>query len=163
MSTYHAVQLEKEDLVFSAAHFITFGDNICERMHGHNYRVRVRVVGPLQEHGYVVDFIALHNAIRNLVLELDHRVLLPTRHPSISVRAQGDEVEARFDARRWILPREDCVLLEVPNTTAEHLAGYLADRLIRDRNSFAGSDLHEITVEVDENHGQWGGCTRSLP
>ena len=51
------VRLEKEYLVFSAAHFITFNQNICERLHGHNYGVRVVVEGPLDENRYVVDFI----------------------------------------------------------------------------------------------------------
>ncbi len=56
-STYR-VSLEKEQLVFSAAHFITFAGNICERLHGHNYRVKCEVHGALDENEYVVDFIA---------------------------------------------------------------------------------------------------------
>ena len=31
------VQLEKDTMVFSAAHFITFNGNVCESIHGHNY------------------------------------------------------------------------------------------------------------------------------
>ena len=39
MSVNFWVRLCKENLVFSAAHFITFAGNTCERLHGHNYRV----------------------------------------------------------------------------------------------------------------------------
>ena len=49
MTESYCVRLEKEYLVFSAAHFITFNGNICERLHGHNYRVRAEVHGPLDE------------------------------------------------------------------------------------------------------------------
>ena len=43
-STYR-VLLQKEQLVFSAAHFITFAGDICECLHGHNYGVKAEVVG----------------------------------------------------------------------------------------------------------------------
>ena len=57
--TYH-VRLTKEHLIFSAAHFITFNGNICERLHGHNYRVFAEIYGPLDENQYVIDFIDWH-------------------------------------------------------------------------------------------------------
>jgi len=71
--SYH-VRVTKDYLVFSAAHFITIGDNICERLHGHNYRIAAEVYGPLNENQYVFDFIALRDALRQLVDELDHNI-----------------------------------------------------------------------------------------
>ena len=61
------VQLEKDTMVFSAAHFITFNGNICESIHGHNYAVKAEVVGPLDENGYVCDFIALRDGLAKIV------------------------------------------------------------------------------------------------
>ncbi len=43
------VRLSKDNLVFSAAHFITFAGHVCERLHGHNYQVAASVYGPLDE------------------------------------------------------------------------------------------------------------------
>ena len=154
----YRVEVTKESFVFSAAHFITFAGNICERLHGHNYGVRVVVEGPLDENRYVVDFIALRDAVLAETLSLDHHVLLPTRHESIHVTQEGNEVVARFEQRRWVFPIEDCVLLPVVNTTAEEIAEVIAKRLIeRTRQSF-GPALSWIEVAVDENHGQWGIC-----
>ncbi len=79
-SPRYSVELAKEQLVFSAAHFITFRGDICERLHGHNYRVKAEVAGPLDENYYVMDFIALRDHLQVLVNELDHRMLLPTQH-----------------------------------------------------------------------------------
>ena len=45
----YSVRLEKEQHVFSAAHFITFNGNVCERLHGHNYGVAVEVEAPLDD------------------------------------------------------------------------------------------------------------------
>ncbi|MCY2962630.1 MAG: 6-pyruvoyl tetrahydropterin synthase family protein [Planctomycetota bacterium] len=109
----YRVRVTKDHLVFSAAHFITFAGNICERLHGHNWRVAVELAGPLDENQYVFDFIALRDAAQQIVAELDHSLLLPTLHPKIRVQAGPTEVEVRFEERRWILPLEDCRLLPV--------------------------------------------------
>src|SRR5687768_2653540 len=122
MKEHYAVRLEKEYHVFSAAHFITFNGNVCERLHGHNYRVTVEVPGSLDENQYVIDFIALRDELKQIVDQLDHHVLLPTQHPMIHVEVGPTEVKATFEDRRWIFPLEDCVLLPVANTTAELLA-----------------------------------------
>lgn len=153
------VRVTKDHLVFSAAHFITFNGNICERLHGHNWRTAVEVVGPLDENSYVFDFIALRDALQKLVSELDHRVLLPTFHPAIKVTASEREVEARFEDRRWIFPLEDCVLLPVANTTAELIAQWIGERLLPIVRDYPGASASQLQVEVEENFGQWAICT----
>jgi 6-pyruvoyltetrahydropterin/6-carboxytetrahydropterin synthase len=163
------VRVTKDHLVFSAAHFITFAGTICERLHGHNWRVACEVAGPLDENAYVFDFIALRDALQAIVNQLDHHVLLPTKHRQISVRETsrlstdaGDgaeavaEVEARFENRRWLFPREDCVLLPIENTTAERIAEWISGQLAPQlKNHPGGALLEELQVEVEENFGQW--------
>lgn len=154
----YRVSLEKEQLVFSSAHFITFGDNVCERLHGHNYRVKCEVSGGLEQNGYVVDFIALRDNLMEIVATLDHRMLLPTDHPTISVSEEGEEIVVRFEQRRWVFPKEDCVILPIPNTTAELLARHIGQTLISRFEAMGVSGVSKVVVQVDENHGQWGVC-----
>ncbi len=152
------VDVSKEQFIFSAAHFITFATDVCERIHGHNYGVRVSVEGPLDENRYVVDFIALRDAVLAETLRLDHHVILPRDHAEIRVTSDETETTARFRERRWVFPNEDCVILPVANTTAEEIARVIAERVMaRTRDSF-GDALTSIEVAVDENHGQWGVC-----
>jgi 6-pyruvoyltetrahydropterin/6-carboxytetrahydropterin synthase len=150
------VRVAKRDMVFSAAHFITYGGNVCERLHGHNWRVAAEVFGPLDENHYVVDFLAVRDALRKIVDELDHHMLLPTEHPSIRVAADDREVVVTFEDRRWVFPRGDCVLLPLANTTAELLAQYVGRRLADDLESRTGTRPERMRVAVDENNGQWG-------
>jgi len=156
----YAVDLCKQQLTFSAAHFITFAGTICERLHGHNYGVSCRVEGPLDSNHYVIDFIALRDALNRLSQTLDHHVLLPTLHPLIHVThdPDHDEVMATFENRRWIFPAEDCVLLPVANTTAEALAAYFVDQLQATLGAHWGPEVTSLTVRIDENQGQWGEC-----
>ncbi|MDA1015606.1 MAG: 6-pyruvoyl tetrahydropterin synthase family protein [Planctomycetota bacterium] len=161
--TQFRVRVTKDHLVFSAAHFITFNGNVCERLHGHNWRTVVEVRGPLDENSYVFDFIALRDSLQSIVNELDHRVLLPTMHNEIRVEVGEKEVTADFEDRRWVFPREDCVLLPIANTTAELLADWIATRLIESINQHAGGGaITTVQVEVEENFGQWAICERSL-
>lgn len=152
------VRVTKDHLVFSAAHFITFNGNICERLHGHNWRTAVEVVGPLDENRYVFDFIALRDSLQKIVNELDHHVLLPTTHPQIHVQADEREVTVTFADRRWVFPREDCVLLPVENTTAEEIALWIATRLRDVLIAASKTPIEMIQVEVEENFGQWAIC-----
>lgn len=152
------VRVTKDHLVFSAAHFITFNGNVCERLHGHNWRTAVELSGPLDENRYVFDFIALRDAMQKIVNELDHRVLLPTQHRQIRVQTDEREVTATFESRRWIFPREDCVLLPVENTTAEEIAAWIATRLRSVVSAQPGANISKIQVEVEENFGQWAVC-----
>lgn len=154
----YRVRVTKDHLVFSAAHFITFNGNICERLHGHNWRVAVEVAGPLDENRYVFDFIAIRDATQKIVNELDHRMLLPTKHDAIQVKETENEVEVHFEDKRWIFPAEDCFLLPVINTTAEEIAFWIAERLQKDTFGSVAHSLDSICVEVEENFGQWAKC-----
>jgi 6-pyruvoyltetrahydropterin/6-carboxytetrahydropterin synthase len=158
MSASFHVRVEKDYLVFSAAHFITLSENVCERLHGHNYRVAAEVFGSLNNEQMVIDFIVLRDAMRDLISELDHRVILPTQHPKIRVATTGDSIEATFDDRRWVFPHGDCALLPVTNTTAERLAEYLARRLVAELANKLGAKPARLRVEVDECYGQIGVC-----
>lgn len=158
MSENYRVRLTKDQLVFSAAHFITYNGNLCERLHGHNYRVTAEVQGPLDENHYVIDFIALRDTLHAIVLALDHHVLLPTDHPLIKVTADQTSVEAVFEDRRWVFPRGDCVLLPVPNTTAEMLARHIGRRLLDELAAHGLPQPDGLSVEVDECEGQSAVC-----
>jgi len=66
---YHA-RVETE---FSAAHFLSHYRGKCEKLHGHNYRVRLWVRGDkLDEGGMLADFSLLKRVLKEAVGSLDH-------------------------------------------------------------------------------------------
>jgi len=158
MSEHYHVRISKDYLVFSAAHFITVGGNVCEQLHGHDYRVAAEVYGPLDENHYVVDFIALRDALKTVLGELDHRVLLPTEHPTIRLDVQEKEIEVTFAERRWVFPRNNCVLLPIPNTTTELLSRWVGSRLLEELEARTGTRPTIVRIEVDECYGQSAVC-----
>ncbi len=159
VSNSFSVDVTKDHLVFSAAHFITIGDDLCERLHGHNWRVAACVEGTLDENQFVFDFIALRDTLQQLVDQLDHRMLLPTEHSKIRVEENEREIEVTYENRRWVFPVDECLLLPIQQTTAELLAQWLGEKMLIDLET---GNLSTLTVKVEENFGQWAGCTFHL-
>lgn len=154
MAERWSVRVTKDYTIFAAAHFITYGGGQCERLHGHNYRVWAEVWGPLDENQYVFDFIALKDLLRAITDRLDHRLLLPRDNPLIQVEQRGEEVEARYREKRWIVPADDCIILPLANTTAELLARWIAGELRKSLERDHDFSPERLIVEVEENVGQ---------
>jgi 6-pyruvoyltetrahydropterin/6-carboxytetrahydropterin synthase len=153
MSESFSVRIAKAEHVFSAAHFITFAGH-CERLHGHNYRVAAEIFGPLDADQLVVDFLAVRDVLREICLELDHYVLLPTEHAQIQIVEANAHVTATFKDRHWVFPSGDCRLLPLANTTAELMAAYIGRRLRFALEERCGLRDARLRVELDECEGQ---------
>lgn len=157
------VTVSKDYLVFSAGHFITYdAGGLCESLHGHNYRVGVTLWGDVNQDAYVYDFVALKERMEEMVDELDHRMLLPRDNRELELREEGDEIAVTYGERRYVFPREDVVVLPIPNTTAEMLAELLLDRLLEDLRSEGVETVQKAEVEVEESFGQSGWATRAV-
>jgi len=162
MTDRFEVRLRKGVHVFSAGHFITLTDDLCEPVHGHNWTVGVDVAGEPDAHGMVVDFIALRDAVTAVLARLDHRMLLPTENRWLTVATAagphgGDETTVTYrQSRRWVFPAEECVLLPIANTTAEWLARWIGRAVIESLAASGHPQPRTIRVAVDECLGQAG-------
>ena len=163
----YEVRLRKAVHVFSAGHFITLTDELCEPVHGHNWTVGVDVDGMPDAHGMVVDFIALRDAVTAVVARLDHKMLLPAENPWFEVAtALGPhgtpETTVTFRGRRrWVFPADECVLLPLANTTAEWLARWIGLTVLEALAPAGQAAARSIRVSVDECLGQRGVWERS--
>src|SRR5256714_9597882 len=155
------VAITKEDLVFAAAHFITFTGHRCEKLHGHNYRASLVIEGGLEaDSWFVVDFSTGKSVMRSLTAELDHRVLLPRDNPQLKISQESGSVRVAFAGEpRYVFPAGDCMILPIPNTTVEMLAQYLAGRV---RAELGAAHLKTIEVAVEENFGQSASYRETL-
>ena len=88
---------------FEAAHLLP---NVpeghkCRRLHGHSFRITVRIVGPVDERlGWVVDFGEISRAWQPLHDALDHRYL----NEVAGLENPTSEMLARWILERFRLP-----------------------------------------------------------
>lgn len=58
---------------FDAAHSIRASGGICEKLHGHSWRLEASFSGPIGPNGIVLDFLDLEREIKKAVIsKLDH-------------------------------------------------------------------------------------------
>lgn len=153
-----SIRIHKDYLKFSAAHFLIFPDGTAERLHGHNYKVWVSVETELDPHGLVINFKAIKPLVRSIVDELDEYLLVPGLHPVLTCRELGDGMaEIRYRERRYLVPADEVRVLPISNTSAENLAGYVADQLLA-RLAARMPEVEPLALEVgvEETPGQAG-------
>ena len=94
-----------KDFVFEAAHRLPNvpAGHKCGRLHGHSFRVRICVRGPVGEHtGWVLDFAEVKSAFQPSYDLLDHNYL----NDISGLENPTSEVVARwiFERLRGVLP-----------------------------------------------------------
>jgi 6-pyruvoyltetrahydropterin/6-carboxytetrahydropterin synthase len=126
----YQVFVSKDYFKFNAAHFMAY-PGFRERLHGHNYRVSVRIEGRLGADGYVLDFGDIKKAARRICDEMDERLIVPMTSDVLRIeRADGQVLILTEDGARFSIPESDCVLLPIAHSSAEELATYVCGRLV---------------------------------
>jgi len=142
------------NLRFSASHFIPFHGK-CQRLHGHDYALKITVEGDLGEDHMLFDFVEIKKIFREIIEKIDHHVILPSKSRYMDIQELEARVIVSFQDKEYIFPSEDVYFMDVEVTTAEEISRYIMERFL---NSFTpGKNIERITVCVEEGPGQ-GAC-----
>lgn len=163
----------QSNLRFSSAHVIP-GHPSCGHIHGHSYFVDVEIEGDRAgEYDFVVDFKDVKACTKSICDTLDHRLLIPVLNDTIEFKdfTKGldsiEELENRktlhlkINDKGYSLPTDDCVLLNLPYTSAEELSKYFAEKLV-DELSKKYDNLFTLSVCVNEGIGQGAVYTKEF-
>ncbi|MGM0510961.1 MAG: 6-pyruvoyl trahydropterin synthase family protein [Thermoplasmatota archaeon] len=142
---------------FSASHILA-GHEKCGRIHGHNYAIHARIEGTENPDGVVYDFLPLKRELRRIADTFDHRFLLASGMKGLTVKEE--EVKISLDDKRYIFPKEDTVILDIGQVTAEELAKYLLE-LVIDELKFP-DNITGVEIGVDESKGQGAWVRRDV-
>jgi len=148
----------KLGLRFSACHIIPEHGK-CSRLHGHTYTIHSKVHGSLNEYGIVLDFETVKNALRDIIIELDHKLLIPTRSSHFKIET-GPVVKVYLGDKEYLFPEEDTIMLDISSATAESLATYILEKLISSMK--IPKNVTKIELGVDEGWGQGAWVTKSF-
>jgi 6-pyruvoyltetrahydropterin/6-carboxytetrahydropterin synthase len=145
---------EYSGIKFSASHFIP-GHDKCGRLHGHSYTLHLVLYGEKADDGMVMDFVDLKKALKKIVDELDHRVLLPSRSKSVSIKKAGREIEVMAGPKRYVFPNEDVAILDVAQTSAEEMAELIIARLLKHLEMPPNVSIVEIGLDEERGQTAW--------
>ena len=154
-------ELELADVksIFPAAHFVV-GSRYCEPLHGHDYNIRIIVMGEIGKGQMVVDFLDLKPILRKVTSELKGKILLPMNNKLILLEetSNSDNLIVRIPSKNknYVFPITDIVLLPVKNTTVEELSRYIGLKVLEEIKKLNVPNVRQIKVWVGETRNQ--GC-----
>jgi 6-pyruvoyltetrahydropterin/6-carboxytetrahydropterin synthase len=147
--------------MFSACHLIP-GHPKCGRLHGHTYTVNLKISGDTGANGMVFDFGKVKNVLKQLLGELDHKIIIPKSNPDFKMIADEAENSMRIEvgSKYYIFPEEDIFLMDIESPTAEYMAVWMLDRFIEILKP--PSNITEIALGLDEGWGQGAWISKKL-
>ena len=106
-----------KEFTFEAAHRLTSREaGACAAAHGHSYRVKVTVSGPIDpETGMVMNFREL-DSVGSYIKGLDHRLILCSSDPLLKVVGEAQRQKDELSGLRF------CVMKGMGDPTAENIA-----------------------------------------
>ena len=141
---------------FSASHFL-IGFDKCDRLHGHNYKVKLRLRYNEGEINDITDFRVINSALKRILEKLDHKVLLPGNSNEIQMKSEKNDQNLRviLKDKFYSFPIEDVVILEdLQQTTTENLAIYIHKAFCREISEMnSNHNIRELTVFISETEG----------
>ncbi len=146
----------KSHICFSSAHILPDCGK-CSRLHGHTYALHTEITGEVGKKGMLMDFTEIKKNLRSIADELDHHVLLPKDYITEQV---SEAVVVVAEGKKYLFPLEDCKILPLSSSTAEHLAHYILERLCATINF--PSNISGVSIGVDEGMGQGAWVHRVL-
>lgn len=160
MKQESTIKIFRDEHHFAAAHFlIDMGK--CERLHGHNYFISVEMGGELNLNGVIIDFNVINPMIAELCESFDHKMLIAKDDERHSITISENEIEIGFKSKRFVFPKEDCLLVPVKATTVERLSEYFC-AILAERVPPAHPNVEWIEVGVREGSAQMAAHRISL-
>jgi len=158
MEQLTTIELAKEYLKFSAAHFTIFSATERERLHGHNFKVSARLTAPVGPNGMCFSYRIFKDKLGALCAELDEYMLLSAESPYLEIGERGEQYRVVFAGEEMFFRKADTRLLPIRNATVEEYSRYLLERLLEDKELLARNQVREIQIKVSSGPGQWGSA-----
>lgn len=155
---YGRIEISKQALNFSIAHFTIFSRTNRENLHGHNFQVECELTAPIGDNGLIFDYSIIKRLIRELCEEIDELVILPEQSPYLSLEEDEDYLVAVFDGQRMPFLRRDVKTLPIANTSVEELAHYFLSRTLK-HPALKDHEIVELTIKISSSPGQKGAAT----
>lgn len=155
------IRIRKEALKFASAHMTVFPDGTKEALHGHQYMPTLSLQLKSATFENMVPFSDFKVAMKKIAALWDEKVLLATENPHYQkIKQTKDSLEFTLCKKRYVLPREEVVLLKTDNITCESLARAYYDFLAAELDeAFESENVISINVYIEESPGQGAGYT----
>lgn len=159
ITAYAKIQLHKEDMKFSAAHFTIFSANERENLHGHNYFVHASFMTQKSKDGLVFDYRFYKNILRRICSSLDEIVILPALSPHLKITESATHFSVMFNQEEMKLLKRDVLLLPITNVTVEALSDWIIKEITKEEDHLIKNQISSIQIKIYSGPGQSGSSS----
>lgn len=154
MRYYTTLEIQKEELQFSAGHFTIFSATERETLHGHNYGVQACFRFSVPENGLLFDYRDLKKALRDICNQIDRKFILPACSPFLKLKEKDQHVLAEFNRQPLQFLRQDVIILPITNSTIEELSQWFLNELTKDQTYLSNNKIVGIEIKIFNGPGQ---------
>lgn len=155
MTKLTTIEIEKQYLHFSIAHFTVFSATSRERLHGHNVRLAVRITAAVDDNGLCFDYAIYKKVLKELCARYDEYTLIAKDSPHLKISESEDYFNVEHNGINMPLLKTDTILLPVRNVTIEELSHYLLHELLGDHSLVDELNIVEMVMRVSSGPDQW--------
>ncbi len=148
--------------VFSASHQRRGYKGKCERLHGHNFRVRATIDCVVDDDGLAFDYGVYKRLLAKLCHDWNEYFLLPAKSEHLTFEGDDTTLQVVFGDERIPFLRRDVLLLPVSNVTIEELSWLMTQRLVDVIRPEDRSQISAVTVAVFSGPGQSASTTQTV-
>ncbi len=113
----------------------------CGRMHGHNYRIEIEIMGEVQSDGMILNF----DRVKDVVMQYDHKFIASKKQV---ISSSGGKLNGTYELlcnhKNYTMRKDEVEVLSADFSSAENFAKEIAYQL----NTSKG--VRGVTVIVEE-------------
>jgi len=156
MKRLTTIEIEKQYLHFSVAHFTIFSATSRERLHGHNFRIAVKITGEVDDNGLCFDYAIYKKILQKICQSYDEYTLIAKHSPYLEITEEEDLYIVTHNSIAMPLLKTDTILLPVRNITIEEISQYLLEQALGDHKLVDELKIEEFEMRVSSGPDQWG-------
>jgi 6-pyruvoyltetrahydropterin/6-carboxytetrahydropterin synthase len=148
------INLFRNDMKFSAAHFTIFSATKRENIHGHNYYITASLTSKVNSDGISNDYRIQRKKIIDICKNLNEHFLIAKDSPHLTIKNIKDSVTITFNNKSMTIPQEEIKLLPLRNISSEELAYFFLHQLTENKKEMKeqGIIAYEIGVSTTIGH-----------
>ncbi|MBT8115975.1 MAG: 6-carboxytetrahydropterin synthase [Arenicella sp.] len=158
MNRLTTIEIHKQYLHFSVAHFTIFSETSRERLHGHNFRIAASIPGEVNDNGLCFDYAIYKKILQQVCTRFDEYTLIAENSPHLTIEEEGDYYRITHNKIPMMLLKSDTILLPIRNVTIEELSHYLLAEVIGDKALLDELRIHQFEMRVSSGPDQWGSA-----
>ena len=148
------VELQKENMKFSAGHTTIFSATEREPLHGHMYHVYLAISTWVEDNGMTFDYRYYKQKMYDLCGLLNQTFLMPTESPYLKYGEDDEYYYFTFNHKKIPFLKEDVTLMPLTNITVEELSRWFIIKLTEDKDELIRHRVEKIKVKVFSAPGQ---------